>query len=52
MTPLRVLDPASQADIKRGHLWAPVGDNLAVYFFYSPDWKGQHIQDRLKEHRG
>lgn len=51
-TPLRVLDPSSQAGIKRGHLWALVGDHLAVYFFYSPDWKGQHIQDLLKARVG
>jgi transposase len=51
-TPLRVLDPSAPAGTKRGHLWALVGDGRAVFFFYSPDWKGDHIQAMLKERVG
>ena len=39
---LRVLDRDHPKGVKRGHIWAFVGDGRYVSFQYAPDWKPQH----------
>lgn len=58
-TPVPVLDPG-KGKTKTGRLWAYVRDGRpwgeevppAVCYFYSPDRKGEHPQDHLKDFRG
>jgi len=48
---VRVLDKAHPKGIKRGHLWSLVSDDAVVYF-YTPNWKGEPIQELLKNFDG
>ena len=41
-TGLRVLDRDHPKGVKRGHIWAFVGDSRYVSFQYAADWKPQH----------
>lgn len=41
-TGLRVLDRDHPKGVKRGHIWAFVGDGRYVCFHYASDWKPQH----------
>jgi transposase len=41
-TGLRVLDRDHPKGVKRGHIWAFVGDKKYVCFQYAADWKPQH----------
>ena len=58
-TPVPVLQPG-RGTTKQGRLWAYVRDNRpagseeppAVWFAYSPDRKGKHPQEHLKNFRG
>jgi transposase len=50
-TPVRVLDKAHPKGIKRGHLWSLVSDEAVVYF-YTPNWKGEPVQELLKNFDG
>jgi hypothetical protein len=58
-TPVPVLAPGN-GKTKTGRLWTyvrddrPAGDSAApaVWFFYSPDRKGEHPQQHLREFRG
>jgi hypothetical protein len=50
-TGLRVLDRDHPAGVKRGHLWAFVGDGL-VAFHYAPDWKAKHPAGFLRDFKG
>lgn len=50
-TPVRVLDPAHEKGIKRGHIWSLVSDE-AVAYVYTPDWSGGPIQQLLKDFDG
>jgi transposase len=40
-TGMRVLDRDHPNGVKRGHIWAFVGSDLAA-FLYAPDWKAKH----------
>jgi len=40
-TGLRVLDRSHPAGVRRGHLWALVGDRCWTSFCYTPTWEGK-----------
>jgi len=50
-TPVRVLDPAHEKGIKRGHLWSIVSDEEVVYF-YTPTWHGEPLVKLLEDFDG
>lgn len=49
-TGLRVLDRSHPAGVRRGHLWALVGDRRWASFRYTPTWEGKAAR-ALVEHR-
>jgi transposase len=50
-TGLRVLDRKHPSGIKRGHVWAFVGEGL-VAFRYTPDWKAERPAAMLRDFTG
>jgi transposase len=50
-TGLRVLDRDHPSGVKRGHVWAFVGDGL-VAFRYTPDWKAERPAVLLRDFTG
>lgn len=50
-TGLRVLDRDHPKGVKRGHIWAYVADH-AVAYKYTPDWRGEHPREFLKNYVG
>lgn len=51
-TGIRVLDRDDPRGVKRGHLWAFVGEETWVAFHYAPDWKAEHPGAFLKHFLG
>lgn len=51
-THLPVLDRSKAANIKRGHLWALVGDHDYVAYRYAPDWRAETTFEILGERKG
>ncbi len=49
---LRVLDRDHPKGVKRGHIWAFVGDGRYVAFHYAADWKPEHPAKLLSAYRG
>jgi transposase len=50
-TGIRVLDKDHHKGIKRGHIYANVGDGYVAYKF-APDWKGEHPVEFLRGYSG
>jgi transposase len=51
-TPVRVLDPAHEKGVKRGHLWSFVSDAPLCFYLYTPSWSGGPIQELLGDYQG
>ena len=51
-TPIQVLDTAHPKGIKRGHIWSFFSDDKIVFFEYTPNWHGAHVQELLKDFQG
>ena len=51
-TPIQVLDTAHPKGIKRGHIWSFVSGDKIVFFEYTPNWQGAHVQELLKDFQG
>jgi transposase len=51
-TGLRVLDRDHPKGVKRGHIWAFVGDRRYVAFHYAANWKPEHPAQLLAAYRG
>lgn len=49
---LRVLDRDHYKGVKRGHIWAFVGDGRYVIFHYAPNWKPIHPSKLLSGFQG
>jgi transposase len=49
---LRVLDRDHPKGVKRGHIWAFVGDGRHVAFHYAANWKPEHPAKLLSTYRG
>lgn len=51
-TRLPVLDRSKAKNIKRGHLWALVGDHPYVAYVYTESWRGETVFQVLGERTG
>jgi len=51
-THIRVLDDRVAKNIKRGHLWAMVGDKIFVAFVYTEDWTADRAEEFLGKRIG
>jgi transposase len=51
-TVVRVLDKAHEKGVKRGHLWALLGEQEVAVYQYTPSWEGEPIRERLKNYQG
>ena len=51
-TGVRVLDPEHAKNVKKGHLWVYLGDQLWVAFDFTPDWKAARAQQLLENRDG
>jgi transposase len=51
-TGLRVLDPSEPGGVKKGHLWAFVGDRRWAAFRYTETWKGEEARRHVGARKG
>ena len=51
-TSLKVLDRSHAKNVKRGHLWAMVGDHHFVAYRYTDSWQAKHAVELLSERTG